>query len=48
MDDGNVSRVYRVFGLRTSFFVGADGKTAAVHNGVLTEAKIKHYLSSLN
>ena len=48
MDDGNVSRAYRVFGLPASFFVGADGKIAAVHNGVLTEEEICDYHCSLD
>jgi peroxiredoxin len=48
MDDGKVSRAYRVFGLPASFFVGADGKIAAVHNGVLTEDEICDYHCSLN
>ncbi len=48
MDDGNVSRAYQVFGLPTSYFVGPDGKIAAVHTGPLTEGKINQYLSTLD
>jgi peroxiredoxin len=48
MDDGNVSRTYQVFGLPTSFFVAADGKIAAVHTGLLTEAKIDTILGNLS
>jgi peroxiredoxin len=48
MDDGNVSRVYQVFGLPTSFFVGSDGKIGAVHTGLLTGGKINDYLTNLN
>jgi peroxiredoxin len=48
MDDGSVSRAYRVFGLPASFFVGADGNIAAVHNGVLTEDEICDYHCSLD
>jgi thiol-disulfide isomerase/thioredoxin len=45
MDDGTVSSIYQVFGLPTSYFVGADGKITAVHTGLLTEDKIEQYLA---
>lgn len=45
MDDGAVSAAYEVFGLPTSFFVGADGRIVAVHSGVLTKSKIESYLA---
>jgi hypothetical protein len=48
MDDGSVSRSYRVFGLPTSFFISTDGKIAAVHTGVLTEGKIDAYLNTVD
>ena len=45
MDDGVVSRAYRVPGLPTSFFVNADGQITAVHIGMLNESKIEEYLA---
>jgi peroxiredoxin len=48
MDDGSVASAYRVFGLPASFFVGADGKIAAVHTGALTEEEICDYHCSLD
>jgi thiol-disulfide isomerase/thioredoxin len=45
MDDGTVSSIYQVFGLPTSYFVGANGKITAVHTGLLTTDKIEAYLA---
>jgi peroxiredoxin len=46
MDDGTVSRAYRVFGLPTSFFVGPTGDITAVHTGLLTQEKMQEYLAT--
>ena len=48
MDDGSVSRSYRVFGLPTSYFISTNGKITAVHTGVLTEKKIDAYLNTVD
>jgi peroxiredoxin len=45
VDDGTASRVFQVFGLPTSYFIGPDGKIAAVHTGLLTENTIEEYLA---
>jgi hypothetical protein len=48
MDDEQVSNDYPVYGLPTSFFVGPDGKIAAMHIGPLTESSISEYLQRLH
>jgi peroxiredoxin len=44
IDDGTAARAYQVFGLPTSFFIGSDGKIAAVHTGLLTKDKLEQYV----
>ena len=48
MDDGTAARVFQVFGLPTSVFVGSNGQISAVHTGVLTESRINEYLARIS
>jgi peroxiredoxin len=47
MDDGEVSLIYQVFGLPTSYFVRPDGTISDVHTGLLTEDTIENYLARI-